>query len=155
MTIKSQDRENGDLFNKEEHAGHRLVIEVLDFTPDVPTQQFGPQDAVRVNILDLDTGRVFQRALLFGNVLVDRLKSEAGNGDQSVYTLDKAAGKRYWNLFSVNDETLDEARNQVVKHPNLFTQNGATEKDTLSSDKSAAADEMVNALETRLAEQQQ
>ena len=74
----------GDQLKPKEILGHLLIVRPLEFLPEFETQ-FGPTDAIRVDVVDLtetdahgNKGVVYKSVMWFNRVLVNNLRQQIG-----------------------------------------------------------------------------
>lgn len=73
------DPSQGDQCKPAEVLGHVLIIKPVQLRDGVPTANYGPKDAIEVDVVDLDQdGRVFRNCLWFNGVLIGSLRSHVG-----------------------------------------------------------------------------
>jgi hypothetical protein len=68
---------DGDRFSFKDAAGHVVLIYVKSYETEINTSN-GVRDAVRMNVVDLDTGQHYLDTLAFPKVIVGSLKSSIG-----------------------------------------------------------------------------
>ena len=80
---------NGDAMTMEDHLDHLLVVEVLSLETNITTK-YGPADAIKANVLDVNTGQVYRETLLWGKFLVSTLQRSIGEKLLGVLVLGEA-----------------------------------------------------------------
>src|SRR5881275_887965 len=82
-------RSGGDMLKPADCLGHLLIVKPVEFCPEFPTADYGPTDAVRCDVADLnatdDKGAplpapvIFRGVLWFNKILVSGLKLQIGS----------------------------------------------------------------------------
>jgi hypothetical protein len=73
------DPTQGDQCKPAEILGHLLIVRPTELRVGVPTANYGPKDAMQVDVADLDdNGKVYRESLWFNGVLIGSLRSHIG-----------------------------------------------------------------------------
>jgi hypothetical protein len=107
MSDEFKDPASADNLPLAELDGSLLLIEALEYKPDIPTT-FGPANAVAANVIVLDgakKGERFDDALIFPRVLVSNLRPNIGS--KTIGRLGRGTAKpgqsAPWILAPAND----------------------------------------------------
>lgn len=73
------DPTQGERCSPSEVIGHLLIIKPTEHRTGVPTANYGPKDAIQVDVVDLDQGgKIFRDCLWFNGVLIGSLRGHLG-----------------------------------------------------------------------------
>jgi hypothetical protein len=103
LTFSSPKPGGGDRLNIADVNGHVVLIYVKTFEPEITTSM-GAASAVRLDVVDLDTGEHFLDVLWFAKVIVSKLKDLAGQPPvlaQIIQGTAKAGQSAPWELIDV------------------------------------------------------
>lgn len=103
--------------------GHLLIVRPLEFVEGIVTTR-GPADAIRVDVADLTTGKVYGDALWFQTVLRNGLRRQIGTTVLGVMGqgMAKAGQDAPWVLTdaTADAEALKKAKAFKVAHPEFW-----------------------------------
>jgi len=109
--VKPEPRGDGDRYKLSEAIGKPLVVQVVAFEPGFAMPD-GPVDVVRVNVAELQTGRVFRDVLWGNGSVVDALKLNIGKTVAVYPTTEKSKSGRDYILLESLDATMKAAAAQ-------------------------------------------
>lgn len=113
----------GDRYPAEDAQRKRLIVVPLEYVAEMKVRGNETTDAIRINVVDLESGTAYYGALWFGGRLVGAFKS--GIGNKFVGYIDKErTGQGYmaWTFYSLtqNQEAVALARSWLAAHPEFM-----------------------------------
>lgn len=113
----------GDRFSAEDAQNKRLIVVPVEYVAEMTVRGAEKTDAIKLNVVDLETGSAYYGALWFGGRLVGAFKS--GLGNKFVGFIDKErTGQGYmaWTFYSLtqNPEAVALARSWLATHPEFM-----------------------------------
>lgn len=114
---------SGDRFTAEEASGKRLIVVPVEYIKEMAVQGGRVTDAVKVSVVDLESGNAYYGALWFAGRLVGAFKN--GLGSKFVGHIgQERTGQGYmaWTFYSLtqNPEVVAMARSWLAAHPEFM-----------------------------------
>jgi hypothetical protein len=119
----------GEYARPSDLKGHLLIVYPLGYVDEIQTQ-FGPSDAIVVDVVDLDdkddhgaAGKVYRRSTFFQNLLIGSLKSQIGTKVLGVMgqSVAKQGRNPGWIIVDMSGDPTARERASAWKqaHPNF------------------------------------
>lgn len=111
---------SADMFKPTDHNGRLLLIKPKQVLAAVPTKDYGEREAIEADIHILDgptAGTVLRSGRIFGLVMIEQLKDNAGTGRFNLGRLgqgEATKGNPPWKLFDPTDADKDLARRYLA-----------------------------------------
>lgn len=74
----SEPNAGGDRFSAEDAQNKRLIVAPIEYLPQIPVNRGDVVDAIKVNVVDLETGKAYYGTLWFGGQLIRAFKNTWG-----------------------------------------------------------------------------